>query len=426
MYASVRTSKWPMPYYLSGMDRVRRGHRSSPERLIEQLRRPAVWLIPLVVAAIQLAGSTRPRHRGGPDLQWVPLNWFGYVLLIAGPVALLLRTVYPYTVLLTVIAITGIYLAAGFRFGPIFVSLVVAFLTAASVGPRWRSYPLPLLGWAAVVWMIPLLRGEDPPPTVAIGAIAAWLIVLVAVAEGIRQRRAVIDARRQRKAAMAREARSEQERLATQARLSIARELHDVLAHSLSMINVQSSVALELLDDHPERAGPALAAIKDASRQAISDVHSLVTALRADNGLSAGQPTAPAPGIADLDGLVGSARATGLTVTTAVYGEQRALSAMIDVAAARIVQESLTNVVRHSTAKSAEVTVTYGPDELAVAVDNDGRPLNASPSSGGSGITGMRERARALGGDLSVRRHPGGGFSVRARFPLAGESAGGA
>ena len=403
------------------MDRVWRSHRSSAEGLIEQLRRPAVWLIPLVVAAIQLGGSTRPRHRGGPDLHWVPLNWFGYVLLIAGPVALLLRTIHPYTVLLIVIAITGVYLAAGFRFGPIFVSLIVAFLTAATVGPRWRSYPLPLLGWAAVVWLIPLLRGEDPPPTVAVGAIAAWLIVLVAVAEGIRQRRAVIDARRQRKAAMAREARSEHKRRATQARLSIARELHDVLAHSLSMINVQSSVALELLDDHPERAGPALAAIKDASKQAISDVHSLVTALRADDA----QPTAPTPGIADLDGLVGTARATGLSVTTTVHGEPRALPAVIDVAAARIVQESLTNVVRHSTAQNATVTVDYGPDELAVAVDNDGRPLNAGPSSGGSGIIGMRERARALGGDLSVRRHPGGGFSVHATLPLTDETSGG-
>jgi hypothetical protein len=88
---------WPMPYYVATMDRVR-----------DELRRPAVWLVPLVVAAIQLAGSGRPRrHRGGPQLDWVPLNWFGYLLLIAGPVVLLLRTVYPYTVLLAVIAITG-------------------------------------------------------------------------------------------------------------------------------------------------------------------------------------------------------------------------------------------------------------------------------------------------------------------------------
>jgi signal transduction histidine kinase len=384
------------------------------DRVRQELRRPAVWLVPLVVLAIQLVGSVGPRHRAGHVLHWAPLDGLGYLLLIAGPIVLLLRTAYPYAVLLTVLAITVGYTSAGYGYGPIFVSLVVAFLTAAAVGSRWRTYPLPVLGWVGLVWLVPLLRGADPPPIVVTTGIAAWLLVLVAAAEGIRQRRAVLDARRQRRAAMAREAQSEQERRATQARLSIARELHDVLAHSLSMINVQSSVALELLGEQPERAGPALAAIKDASRQAISDVHSLVTALRADTE----QPTAPTPGIADLDGLVSSARATGLTVTTAVTGTPRPLPAVIDVAAARIVQESLTNVVRHSTAESAEVTVTYGLDELTVAVDNDGRPLNAGPPSGGSGIIGMRERARALGGDLSVRRHPGGGFSVRATLPI--------
>jgi signal transduction histidine kinase len=384
------------------------------DRVRQPLRRPAVWLIPLVVLAIQLWGTLGPRHRAGHVLHWAPLNWFGYLLLVAGPAVLLLRTMYPYAVLLTVLAITVGYTSAGFGYGPIFVSLVVAFLTAAAVGSRWLTYPLPLLGWMAVVWLVPLIRGEDPPPTVVSTGIAAWLLVLLAGAEGLRQRRAVVDARRQRKVAQAREAHLEQERRATQARLSIARELHDVLAHSLSMINVQSSVALELFEKQPERAGPALRAIKDASKQAISDVHSLVTALRGDTG----QPTAPTPGIADLDALVGTARATGLTVTTNVAGESRPLPTVIDVAAARIVQESLTNVVRHSTAEKAEVTVTYGTDELAIAVDNDGRPFNAGPSSGGSGITGMQERARALGGDLSVRRHPGGGFSVRATLPI--------
>jgi signal transduction histidine kinase len=384
------------------------------DRVRQELRRPAVWLIPLVVLAIQLTGTLGPRHRAGHALHWASLNWFGYLLLVAGPIALLLRTVYPYAVLLTVLAITVVYKSAGFGYGPIFVSLVVAFLTAASLGSRWRTYPLPALGWVTVVWLVPLIRGDDTPPIVVSTGIAAWLLVLLAGAEGIRQRRAVLDARSQRRAAMARETQLEQERQATQARLSIARELHDVLAHSLSMINVQSSVALELLDDQPERAGPALSAIKDASRQAISDVHSLVTALRAD----AGQPTAPTQGIADLDALVGTARATGLTVTTAVHGDVRALPTVIDVAAARIVQESLTNVVRHSTAENAEVTVTYGAHDLIIAVDNDGRPLNDRSSSGGSGIIGMRERAKALGGDLSVRRHPGGAFSVRANLPI--------
>ena len=104
-----------------------------------------MWLVPLVVLAFQLAGSVGPRHgpdrADGADLHWVPLNWFGYLLLIAGPVALLLRTVYPYAVLLTVLAITVIYQWAGFGYGPIFVSLIVAFLTTAAVGPRWRTYP---------------------------------------------------------------------------------------------------------------------------------------------------------------------------------------------------------------------------------------------------------------------------------------------
>lgn len=376
------------------------------------LRRPVVWLVPLVVAVIQVLGSTGMRHRG-PDPHWVPLNWFGYLLLIAGPLVLLARIRHPYPVLLAVLAITMAYLLAGFGPGPVFLSVVVAFLRAATVGPRWWTYPLPVLGWVAA-WLVPWLRGIPGPPLEAVGALGSWLLVLIAIAEGLRQRRSVLVARRQRRDAMALQARSEQQRQASAARLAIARELHDVLAHSLSMINVQSSVALELLDEQPERAGPALAAIKEASRQAISDVHSLVAALRTEGG----EPTAPTPGIADLDALLAPARATGLTVATTVHGDPRPLPAVIDVAAARIVQESLTNVVRHSTAAHAEVTVSYEAAQLRVSVDNDGRPLNDGPSEGGSGITGMRERVKALGGTFTARRIPGGGFSVRATFPL--------
>ena len=116
------------------------------DRVRQELRRPAVWLIPLVVLAIQLTGSVGPRHRAGPVMHGAPLTWFGYLLLVAGPVVLFLRTLYPYAVLLTVVAITVVYLSAGFGFRPIFVSLIVAFLTAAPVGSRWRTYPLPALG----------------------------------------------------------------------------------------------------------------------------------------------------------------------------------------------------------------------------------------------------------------------------------------
>ncbi|MEE6169940.1 MULTISPECIES: sensor histidine kinase [unclassified Mycolicibacterium] len=374
-------------------------------------RRPALWLVPVLVAVIQVAGSTGMRHHRGPELP--PLTWFGFVLLLAGPLVLLARYRYPYAVLLAVTAITATYLLAGFGPGPVFLSLVVAFVRAATVCPRWWTYPLPLIGWVAAGWVLPWLAGHPRPPLEAIGGLGAWLVVLIAIAEGLRQRRSVVEARRLRQDAMASAARSEQQREATAARLAIARELHDVLAHSLSMINVQSSVALELLDKQPERAGPALAAIKDASRQAISDVHSLVTALRAEGG----EPTAPTPGIADLDGLLAPARATGLTVTTTVTGLPRPLPAVIDVAAARIVQESLTNVVRHSTATTAAVAVDYSGSRLAVAVDDNGAPRTGL-STGGSGITGMRERAKALGGSFSAGRAPGGGFSVRASLPV--------
>ena len=150
------------------------------------------------------------------------------------------------------------------------------------------------------------------------------------------------------------------------------------------------------MDEHPERAGPALAAIKDASRQAIADVHALVAALRT----TAAVPTAPTPGIADLDALVGSARATGLTVSTSVAGPTRPVPAVVDVAAARVIQESLTNVVRHSLATSAAVTVTSDRAALTVSVDDDGPPRDTASMSGGGGHHRDAWRPRALGGRL--------------------------
>ncbi|OKH78017.1 hypothetical protein EB73_40295, partial [Mycobacterium sp. SWH-M3] len=149
------------------------------------LRRPTGWLVPLVVAVIQVAGSTGIRHRV-PELP--PLNWFGYLLLLAGPAALLARIRYPYPVLLAVLAVTLTYHLAGFGAGPVFLSLVVAFLRAAAVGPRWWTYPLPVLGWVAVAWLLPWLRDRPGPPLEALGALGAWLLVLIAIAEGLRQR----------------------------------------------------------------------------------------------------------------------------------------------------------------------------------------------------------------------------------------------
>ncbi len=171
---------------------------------MDAMRSPRTWLVPLVIAVIQVVGSTGARYQH-PDVGWRELDWFAYLLLVAGPLALLARRLHPYAVLLIVLAVTIVYPLAGFGFGPIFLSLVVAFLAAATQGSRWLTYPLPFLGWAAVMWGVPWLRGENPPPSIAVTATAAWLLVLVGVAEAIRQRRVALEARRQRRASIARE-----------------------------------------------------------------------------------------------------------------------------------------------------------------------------------------------------------------------------
>ncbi len=372
--------------------------------------------VALVVAVIQLVGS---RGANANQLSVEPLDWFGYLLLAIGPCALVLRRKCPLPVLLIAIAAAATYVAR-YGYGPIFISMIVAFLTAATVGGRWSTYVLIPIGYLVFVWPVPVLIGNNPPSWWAALGIAAWLTVLLSIAEGIRQRRAVTEARRQRAESAKLSEIEAQRRRASDERLAIARELHDVLAHSLSLINVQSSVALELLDSKPEQAATALAAIKTASRDALGEVHSLLTSIRSGTDPA---PTAPAPSVADIDSVVERARAAGIEVVTNVSGAVRRVPSVVDVAAARIVQESLTNVARHAPGSSAVVSVHYSGDELLVQIDNDGAPgaAQAATSTGGSGIRGMIERARALGGNLSAGPRPSGGFRVSATLPAAEE-----
>ncbi|AYF73200.1 sensor histidine kinase [Nocardia yunnanensis] len=382
----------------------------------------------VAVGAIQLGFGTLANHhqtvvRG--------LDVAGYLLLVAGPALLVLRRRYPLPVFYGTLAVAVAYLLAGYGYGPIFVSLIVAFLSAAVTGSRWYTYPFVGVGYLLMVWPVPGLRGYDTSTWQQFGLLA-WLFVLAAGAEGMRQRNSAVTARRQRAESARRSEQAQREREAAQAalesaereqrvteeRLAIARELHDVLAHSLSLINVQSSVALELLDRKPEQAATALAAIKAASKDALGEVNALLRSIRGGTATVAA-PTAPTIGITDLDKLTGPARAAGLVVHTMVTGGPRRLPAVVDVAAARIVQESLTNVVRHAPGASVLVTVHYSAQRLQLTIDNTRptrQPAPQSPS-GGHGITGMTERAHALGGNLSAEPKADGGFRVRARLP---------
>jgi signal transduction histidine kinase len=203
-------------------------------------------------------------------------------------------------------------------------------------------------------------------------------------------------------------------RRAGEERLRIAQELHDVVAHHISLINVQASTALHLVDRQPEQAAPALSAIKDASKEALVELRSIVGILRQSDETAPRQPVA---GLGNLDHLIKRTSMAGLEVHSIVHGEPRALSTSLDRAAYRIVQESLTNVVRHAGATTANVRIQYGEETLVLQVDDNGSSL-AGPPTEGNGISGMRERAAALGGTLTTARTPAGSLRITARLPL--------
>ncbi|MFI2205429.1 sensor histidine kinase [Streptomyces sp. NPDC020192] len=215
----------------------------------------------------------------------------------------------------------------------------------------------------------------------------------------------------------------------TAERLRIARELHDMIAHSIGIVTIQAGVAGRVIDTQPEEARAALRAIETTSRQTLSGLRRTLVALRqADPGKTAGErdSLAPAPGLADLERLAATTADAGVRVEVRVSGDQRTVPADLDLAAYRIVQEALTNVVRHAGTGHCRVAVDYGDEELTVEVVDDGRGATEPAPGHGFGLIGMRERAGLLRGRLSAGPRPEGGFRVMARLPLPEALAAGA
>lgn len=197
-------------------------------------------------------------------------------------------------------------------------------------------------------------------------------------------------------------------------RTRIAREMHDVVAHSVSLMVVQAGAARRMLDTRPERSHGALLAVEDAGRQALGELRRIIGLLRDD---PQGEALAPMPGLGEMPRLVERTRACGLEVELCVTGEQRQLPPGVDLAVYRVVQEALTNTVKHAAARRARVALDWQSDALALEVFDDGagEPLPGQPA--GLGLVGMRERVGVCGGELDVGPQPGG-FAVRARIPL--------
>ena len=251
-----------------------------------------------------------------------------------------------------------------------------------------------------------------PQPVGRSVALGAWLVLLLVVGEAPRYRAEQVAAARRARAAETRVAASAE-------RLALARDLHDTIGHSLSMIAVQAGVALHLLDEHPEQARPALTAIRSASKEALEEVRATLSILREEDF-----DGRPAPGLARIGDLVAAARIGGLVVEVRPEPLGDNVSGLpddVDAAAFRVVQEGLTNVARHSAAAHAVVSVERSGSALEVSVVDDG--LGTGQVVEGGGLRGMRERAAALGGQVEAGPVSGGGFRVAVRFPLGNKRA---
>jgi signal transduction histidine kinase len=376
---------------------------------------PGDVFLAAVTALVQLGASAAISRQHGQSI-----SILGYLLLAAGPVALLVRRQFPATVWWVTVVAAVAFAAVESAHGLPYLALIIAFVNAVLAGRRWAAITGLVVSYLGLLWLPGLTgTGHFPAAAVALG-VAAWHLTLLSGSEGYRSRR-------QRAAALA-EGRHEAERArASEERLRIARDLHDVVAHSLAVINVQANTALHLIDQQPDRARSTLSVINDVSKQALVELRGVLGVLRQDDDEL---PRSPAPSLARISELISGATAAGITVRVSEEGAKRALPANVDLAGYRILQEALTNSARHAAGAAVAVRVVYGPGDLVIQVDDDGAvPRSPGQPSmgpngttrhegGGNGIPGMTERARALGGTLRAGPRPDGGFRVRAWLPL--------
>jgi len=349
-------------------------------------------------------GRYGPRSGGySPDIWWSVLP---SVLVIVAAVAL--RRTWPRVSFIAVVLAVGAYLALGAPYGPVLVAPALAVHAMAAQLPlrRWLPYTallVPML--MAGFWDQPYLGLLDP-------TLYGVLVIGVAVA--------VVPAlfgllHRSRREAERMDRDQELHRYAYEERLRIAQEVHDVVGHSLSVINLQAGVALHVLPKRPDQVESSLEAIRATSKQALSELRSTLDVFRDP---AADRPLAPPPGLARLDDLVNALRAAGRTVNLDVdVPAAAAVPDAVDQAAFRITQEALTNAVRHAGSAIVDVTIAAGSAALVLQISDD-NPDAPDTVTEGLGLRGMRERARAVGGTLTTFRSPRGGFVVQAELPL--------
>ncbi len=338
------------------------------------------------------------------------LDPLGIGLLLAGALPVAAGRRWPVSAYLTSLLAIAAYQALGYPItSPYFLGVLVTAYGAAAPRKRWRSALLAGLGFPVCAVGAVLTGRADL--AYGVPSLAAIAFVAGQVASELR----AASARREEQAR-----RDAELRLVSEERLRIARDLHDVISHSIAMIGVQAGVAAHVMDQQPEQAREALVAIKAASRDAMRDLRGMLGVLRQVDERDGRDP---APSLDHLPELVDRVRGAGIAVALDVEGVARPLTPATELAAYRVVQEALTNVIRHAPGASAQVHVRYATDVLQVEVVDDGGSAAAAPRAPvpgtGHGLAGLRERARTLGGTFEVGPLDSGGFRVVTRLPAA-------
>jgi signal transduction histidine kinase len=379
-------------------------------------------LIALFITVMQVQG-TIARAAAEPESVLRPLadlGYLGYALLIASGVVVAVRRQFPVAVFAVTAVASLAYYTLDFPDGPGWLGLFVALYTLTAYGDGRRSLVIASVGITvlATSWLI---AATDIEPPAAIGWVFFRIgasVMSAALGESVRSRR-VIAADALERAELAERTREEEARARVdEERLRIAREVHDTVAHSIAIINVQAGVTAHVLDKRPERARETLEAIEQTSSQALREMRTILGVLR-----DAHDERVPHPGLGQIDELIANARDAGLDIKLDGATPTTALPSAVDSACYRILQESITNVIRHVGPTRVRVGLDCGVDFLELRVTNEdphgpnqGANSSAKP---GRGIMGMRERCQLLGGDVDAGPVASGGFEVKARLPLA-------
>ncbi|MFE3637792.1 sensor histidine kinase [Streptomyces sp. NPDC059168] len=382
--------------------------RRAPARrgAVEALGLAVLFLLSVVAASVE------------PHEHRFSLRWTALVLAGIGCSALLRRRRHPIGVLAVALGCGVGFLVLGFRESPLVLSpVLLSVYTVALVTDRRTTWITASASAATLVGaaIVCAPRSWLNPDNVAL---LAWTALPAAVGDGLRSRRAYVAAVEERAVHAERTREQEAQQRVAAERVRIARELHDIVAHHIALINAQAGVAAHLAKRRPEQILTALEDIRDTSRSALDELRVTVGLLRQSDDPVA--PRAPAPGLADVPVLLASFARAGLAVEHTRHGTAAPLAPAVDLTAYRIVQEALTNVRKHAGADRARLILDHRPERLTITVEDDGGGAqhHPSPAGTGHGLIGMRERVATVGGRLSAGPRPRGGFSVTADLPL--------